>query len=271
MSNNKAYTDIIRARIVGALAEAKALREINHHGVVGALRETVIRQLITPLLPSHMAASTGIVTSYNGAQSRQCDIVIYDRRLLPPILVAEAGLFPIEAVIAHIEIKSRLDMTELRKAHEGAVSMFRLPMMSGVHDEHDQPQFQGARPPLAALFAFDSDIAKHPDSDAEIKRYQQVYLPDGSPPMIELVCVVGSGCWIDTMEGWAAWSGDEHEEVIGFLACLSNTLPRIAATRGEPRLGMYIGQSGPRAYVNMDYVPSEAAKATRRSPRKKKQ
>ena len=268
--SNKAYTDIIRARIAGALAEAKALSEINHHGVVGALREAVIRQLIVPLLPSHMAASTGVVTSYNGEQSRQCDIVIYDRRLLQTVLVAEAGLFPVEAQIAHIEVKSRLNMTELRKAHKGAVSMFRLPMMSGVHDEHDRPEFQGARTPLAARFAFDSDLAGKPDNDAEIKRYRRVHASYGSPPMLELICVVGSGCWIDTMKGWAAWSGDKHEEVIGFLACLSNTLPRVAASRGEARLGMYLGHSGPRAYVNMNYAPPKAVRP-RQSSRKKKQ
>ena len=242
---NKAYTDIIRARIAAAIGEANALRAISHDGLLGALRETVVRQLLVPLLPLHIASSTGVVTSFNGEQSRQCDIVLYDRRVFPPILLSEAGLFPVEAVLACIEVKSCLDIDEVRKAHECATSVRNLPITSGIHDIHDRPQPHATRPPLTALFAFATNLRKASDLDRYLDFCSE--FEAGQEP-IGVICVVGAGCWISTPKGWVIWAGEMHEEVLGFLVCLSNTLPEIAASRGEPRLGGYLRNWEPRVY-----------------------
>src|SRR4051812_37656938 len=96
---NRVYTDLLRARIAGAMSEAAALRGINHNGLVGELREVVVGRLLAPLLPPNIGISSGVIISYQGHQSPQMDVIVYDRTLLPPFLLAEKGLIPIEAVL----------------------------------------------------------------------------------------------------------------------------------------------------------------------------
>ena len=86
---------------------------VAHDGEKGAFREFFVAQLIRPLLPHHYGVGSGVVVASDGAQSRQTDVLIFDRRRLPPILLAgDRGLFPIDSVLAAIEVKS-----EIRAGH----------------------------------------------------------------------------------------------------------------------------------------------------------
>src|ERR1700747_2753674 len=81
---NTAYTELIRAKITGMLHAAAAVRAIDHHGVVGQLREFLIRQILEPLLPQYIGATTGVIVSAWEQQSSQLDAVMFDRRSIPP-------------------------------------------------------------------------------------------------------------------------------------------------------------------------------------------
>lgn len=250
---HKAYADLVRARSAAAIAEAAALREVQHQGLLGSLRETVLRQLLSPLLPVTMGVGTGVVIGHDGTQSSQIDIVIYDRTLLPPLLLQEAGLIPIEAALALIEVKSTLNMAGLRQAHAMSVEIGGIPMLSGEFTPDDAPLAHGPLHPTCGVFAFSSDLK--PGAD-EYARYEEMLA--GSRAALRHICVAGrSYYWarsasIDPstpppppgapppME-WIRWAENEaHDEVLGFLSVLLNTLPVISRSRGMPRIGRYL-------------------------------
>ena len=84
---NTVYRDLILARVQAAVGAAKAVTNITHKGLKGQLREIVIRDLFSPLLPSDVGIGTGEIISANNRQSGQQDVVIFDKSILPPILL----------------------------------------------------------------------------------------------------------------------------------------------------------------------------------------
>src|SRR3984893_19432702 len=109
------YREIFRARIKSSIAMANAVREIPHPGMLGEIREILVRELFRPLLPADIGVGTGqLIDSHNNV-SPQTDIILFDRSLAPPMMLSEnLGLFPIESCLYVIEIKSTLNADELR-------------------------------------------------------------------------------------------------------------------------------------------------------------
>src|SRR3989304_5727458 len=97
---NITYRDLVLARIKGVIEHAKATTTVQHQGLKGTLREILIRDLFRPLLPTDIGVGTGEIISAGGKKSRQQDVVIFDRRILPPILFEDfTGIFPVESVL----------------------------------------------------------------------------------------------------------------------------------------------------------------------------
>lgn len=131
---NSLFRDVFLARIAAAIGEARAASAIPHQGVKGQVREILIRELFQPLLPADFGVGHGhIVSSVEGKVSRERDVVIYDRRLVPPVLYERSlGLFPVECTLAAIEVKSRLTREELRDADAKASELFDFKDQSGI-------------------------------------------------------------------------------------------------------------------------------------------
>jgi Regulator of chromosome condensation (RCC1) repeat len=90
-------------------------------GLRGGVREIVVRDLLRPLLPAGIGIGSGEVISAGGLRSRQTDIVLYDRRILPSIVhEGTQGMFPVESVLYAIEVKSRLMTQHLAGIEEAA-------------------------------------------------------------------------------------------------------------------------------------------------------
>jgi hypothetical protein len=124
---NPHYTRLIDSQISLALIRAKDAKEYEHHGLRGRAREIFLRDLLRPFLNPRFDTCTGVVVDSEGHQSNQIDIIIYDKSLLPPILLTpEEGIVPCESTLATIEIKSKLMSDELRKAVVNARSVKAL-------------------------------------------------------------------------------------------------------------------------------------------------
>jgi hypothetical protein len=89
--------------------EAEDASLLQHGVLVGKVREFVINSMLRKFLPEACSIGSGMVFDSNGLISRQMDIIIADSRF--PVLRYGEGcnLYPIECVIATIEIKSSLD------------------------------------------------------------------------------------------------------------------------------------------------------------------
>ena len=235
---NTVYRDLILVRVEAAMAGAKAVANIAHPGFKGELREIVIRDLFYPLLPSDVGVGTGVIISADNRQSRQQDVVIFDRRILPPILLEKSrGMFPIESVLYAIEVKSKMTADEIKKSHRSATELIGFRYGSGDYDDFGKRTEHTVKKVISAVLAFDTDLTLEGKND--IDRYDDIR--GSGNPAIPAICVVGREYWYWSGDKWRTWKRTyRFEEVVGFIAHVINTYRTIAATRKEPRLGRYL-------------------------------
>ena len=121
------YRQLAIDNIEKAVASANASSSIQHSLQKGRLREIVVSELVQPFLTPHTKAATGTIIDHYGNQSNPIDIILYDERITPPVLLtATEGIVPCHSVLATIEVKTRMNRTELAKAVENAKGIFTL-------------------------------------------------------------------------------------------------------------------------------------------------
>jgi hypothetical protein len=239
---HQAYQDLIVNRATQMVGSAKALKNINHSGLKGQLRELVVRELLNPVLPPGYLVGQGEIVSAYGDTSRQIDVVIANRRILPAMLIDQvSGIFPIEAALMTVEIKSELTAGELRVADAAAaeVAKFRhaLPVGAtafpkGHRIEHVVPY----------LLAFGTDLT--PSGKSEVERYDATLASHA--PSILGICVVERGFWFRADGAWVEWKFSiPYGEVVAFITAVVNTCQRIASTRFQPDIRQYVEPPSP--------------------------
>ncbi len=208
---------------------------VAHDGEKGAFREFFVAQLIRPLLPHQFAVGSGVVVAANGAQSRQTDVLIFDQRRLPPILLAgDRGLFPIDSVLAAIEVKS-----EIRASHypQLADAARRLSPLSATNPSGMTIATPGTLAngvtfyPLSAAFAYVSDAERD-----EFERLDE-QSPGGSE-FLRMVCVLNKGLWVHGKG--VELSPDLKANAVRFILTLLNRLEEVADSRGAYRLADWL-------------------------------
>ncbi len=225
----------VRADAAHTVALASNEARIAHPGVRGRFRELLVNNLLLPWLPPYVGCGTGvIVDAENRARnSTQEDIILFDRSLMPSVLVsthAPEGIFPLNGVLGRVEVKSKLTKAELRSAVSAAAEIFCM-KFAGV---------SGPIWPLPAnlIFAYDTDLQPGGDPIQELKRLVEVSLELGlyfngvcpdNPGPISGLCVVERGCWVfgavrDDEAKWIqAKRSTEYEEILLFVGALSNS------------------------------------------------
>lgn len=230
-------------------------------GLKGALREILIADLFRPLLPTDIGVATGLViSSFHNKQSAQQDIVLFDRRILPPLLF-ERGLaiIPVEAALVTVEVKSCLSATELKKAIENARLLRDLDLLGGIRDDGGKFADVQTSGPQPLLFALESDLSSA--GKTEVQRCAE--LNGDGPALLRGICIAGKGSWwpqrkaiLDKPSGrylspdgkfftgkeeWHEVPPDkDHQEVLAMLAGVHDMTKRIAETRGWPPLRGYL-------------------------------
>jgi hypothetical protein len=226
-----------RGRIKAALAAADELRRIQHRGLVGQLREILVADLLRPILPHYAGFGTGKLVDCQGKESRQVDVIIYDRRLMPPLVYGvegSIGFYPVDACLYAIEVKSKVTANELRKATATAVS---------IADLRYVPESSAGGIPTrrvtTVLMGLDSTSrsgSRERDRWIESQRgiRHPVLRPDGSGgrrsvavPPLHVMCVVGRGYGFFDVErqsfGWLD-ADEQDREVLSCMAGISNTV-----------------------------------------------
>ena len=236
---NEAYRDLIASRVTGAIAAAKAMAAVTHAGLKGQLRETLIRDLFRPLFPADVGIGTGQIVTGDNQLSPQIDVIIYDRRILPAVLYEGiTGLFPLEAVLAVIEVKSTLTATELGTAIASARILSALTYQSGLRDRHTGAvRRHHIERVVPAVFALSTDLAA--GGKSELERLKELGGADGDS--IRSICVVGRGYWFRIGDQWyPASQPPKGAEVLAFMASISDGISGIASTRHRPSLAHYL-------------------------------
>ncbi len=235
---NPAYRAIFVSRIAAAIGAANATVGVTHPVVKGGIREILIRDLFRPLLPSNVGIGTGQIATVTGELSPQQDVVIYNRRILPPVLFEETtGIFPIESVLATVEVKTTLTAGELRSAYDAAKTIQSYSYLSGNEiQKSGQPNIHNVKKAIATVFALGSDLAA--EGKTEIERFAELYT--GDDPPVRAICVSGRGYWFYTDKWCNISANDEHQETMSFVAGLIDTFTEVGLTRRHPRLVGYL-------------------------------
>ncbi|QIL88590.1 hypothetical protein GNX18_01500 [Microbulbifer sp. SH-1] len=240
MAVKNQYQDLLRSKVVSAISQANAAAGFSHQGVKGTVLELLVSQLFTPLLPADVGVGTGqIIDSYSGKLSGQIDIILYNKAILPPILMDEkVGIFPIESVLYTIEVKTTLNATELKMAHDSAKNLAQnFSYRPGLKGEDGKEKHHTIEKVRSVVFALHSDLSGNKLNEAE--RYRKLYGEDAAH--IRAICVAGKEYWYDNGNYWIGFKdGQDFDEILAFIGGVTNTYREVSTSRGQPCLGHYV-------------------------------
>lgn len=162
-----------------------------------------------------------------GHESKQNDLIIYDNRLLPPFLFSgECNIFPIESVVATIEVKSFLNLQALMNTEKNA--MYLIKNVWGKNKWLiSQPPF----PLIACLFGFDGQNIRGLSSKKNKWISENI-------SALRFICSAGRFSWVriyskETKKPeWVYGQADgEFREIRRFLGTLVDNLRTFSNNR----------------------------------------
>jgi hypothetical protein len=218
------YRQVAIHNIEKAVAAINASSSIKHSLKKGRLREIVVSELIQPFLTPHTKVATGTIVDHYGNQSNEIDIILYDERITPPVLLtASEGIVPCHSVLATIDVKAGLNKTELKKAVENARSVkllkyeydnlpltsergfevvFHKRLLKLVENETLRDQIFhhifDVSSPATYIFAFTSDLSKQSTIEDERERLlEEIKSKNGTGDEIRIpingLCIADTG------------------------------------------------------------------------------
>lgn len=108
--------ELIEHKIRTSYELYKAAGLLDHGGEKGSLRELFLIDLIQSIIPHQFGIGSGIIVDKWKRQSKQHDIIVYDKRLIPPLLTeGRGGIFPVDSVLRVVEIKSTLTKNDVEQ------------------------------------------------------------------------------------------------------------------------------------------------------------
>jgi len=119
----KSYIDALSSEL---LAQSRTANHLKHNVLKGSARESFVRSFLSKFLPESLGVGTGEIFDRRGKRSRQIDVIVYDKTFPIPSIGDGLRLFPIDSVVATIEVKSNLDQTALDEALVNCVSVTRM-------------------------------------------------------------------------------------------------------------------------------------------------
>lgn len=237
------------AIIKGFIAEAEALKNLKQKGLKGRLRELFTSRILSKLLTSQFGIGSGVIINQSGDQSKQIDVIIYDRRILPPFIEEQKlGVYPAESVLAVIEVRSWLDKKTIEKYSDSAKELYDE-IYSPASSLY--PDFPKMKPLYNLVGFFDKGIFKG-ESNEQILHWMM----NNAKPLFG-VCLVNKFSWLGVVrpEGSLKMVDRNNEETKAFIAVLLDNIRTLSQVRylslveHADWLGIYTrDQSGIRRY-----------------------
>tara|TARA_R110000850_G_scaffold157357_2_gene281486 strand:+ start:365 stop:1045 length:681 start_codon:yes stop_codon:yes gene_type:complete len=193
------FKKILDARIADLWNLYEATGELAHPGEKGLLRELFLRRVLESVLPPQFGVGSGVVVDKWERQSSQIDLLVYDKRRVPPFLEENGhGIYPMDSVLRVIEVKSDLTKRGLEQAkisfwllnpeNEDGLKMAAAGNLSEGRSYY----------PLCGIFAYSSGLADIPSKIAEI---------GGLGATNPMVCVLKKGVFFKNGESHICFQG----------------------------------------------------------------
>jgi hypothetical protein len=124
-------------------------RLVKHRGEQGRENELALARVFEALLPQRLGIGSGLLLDAQDRYSRQTDLVVFEAANDPAILAQTTQLlFPIESVLACVEIKTRLTPNDVSNDFVAKMQALQELTSSRAHVD-------GTARPLFALFAYE--------------------------------------------------------------------------------------------------------------------
>lgn len=222
------------------LFSAKENSGVEHTDVKGTLREIFISDVLELFLPNHLGIGSGIIINHYGEQSNQTDIIVYDKRVLPPFIHGgRIGTYPAESVIATIEVKSYLRDEELRVAEKSAKKLHEgIYSEQGFYEDYRMIYRDINIKPICGV------IGLRQNGDAVLRKLlvdngdSRNYLNDIK--CLSAICHVNEYSWISfdraeygqiSPERWKHDAGNPLQETIRFIALMIDRIRTLSEIR----------------------------------------
>lgn len=251
------------------LSSAKELGRLFDHTVLnGRAKEVFLMDLLRPYTFPGIGMCTGTIFDNHGQQSDQIDVIVYDKKVTPPVLLNDVeGAIPYESVLATIEVKTRLTLTAVKQCVKNAWSVKTLSftqdgIQQNIFGEHSNTRV--IHSPICAVFAFESTLAlSRPEK--ELSRLLKVVTDFNNTinhnniqvkkviAPISLMCVAKSATFECTDANNAgnnvAWNTTKIEKskpvnpvnIVRFVCSIIDTCTRYSLERGALCLETYLG------------------------------
>ena len=176
---------------------ATTTEKLEHMGLRGTARESLLKEVISQLIPEKYRIGSGTIVDVHETQSKQQDLFIFDAFNSPVFLKMESNsVVPVESVYATVEVKSTLTRDTLRQSIENIRSVKTL--------EHNELQnspivFSRHNLIMGCIFSYTSDssietVARNVDEIcADIPKNQQP----------NIVCIFDKGIIVNVLKSRA--------------------------------------------------------------------
>ena len=218
----KLLHDYFSGRLVGLVAQAKALTELKHKLTKGELREIFLKGLLEDFLPNYLSVGSGVIINNQGDQSHATDIVIYDNRILPPLLNSgDLNVYPIEALVSTIEVKSFLNLPALKSSDKKAGYL-----INNVWKNNNWLNRKPKYGPGCSVFAFDGNRIRKLSTDNNDWISKEICF-------LNLICSVRNFSWaLIKISGKSEWryggAAEDFTEIRRFISILVDNLRTVA-------------------------------------------
>jgi hypothetical protein len=249
-------------------------KAVQHKGLKGSGRENALDLFLREQLPSRFGVARGEAFDMKKQRSAQLDIVVYDQMGVKPLKIDNANvLFPAEALLAVIEVKSVLTRAELEKALVGAGKIaqlrpydraFIVERTGGVDASDRSPRC------LFTIFAFQSDLGREDWPANEWTRLRAVAGEQGiSEDKVSRLVVLDRGMLIPP-HGMArkADAGDAPKGTLReWFLHLTNFLAREIARRDPLEWQLYETEERREGWVKLEGFSGPPRSNKLRTPR----
>lgn len=206
--------------VKGLIERAESIKPLEQRTVKGTYRELFVSNLLTNFLPSNFETGTGVIVNQRGDESSQIDVLIYDKSFLPPFIKEQnLGVFPAEAVLAIVEVRSWLDKDVLKEMDSKASEIFKT-----VYDKNGSiyPEYAMFKP-FFTVFGFYSRT--HYDSSNKEELRDWIW---DNCKSINAICLLNEFSWFylhrDKGKNHLKIKDENNEETKSFFGILLDNM-----------------------------------------------
>lgn len=218
-------------KITGSFSETAI---INHSLTKGEAREIPIINFLKDNLPNTYSIVQGEVVDIENSSSPQLDIMIYDNSRNIPFLSGEHHILPAEALLASIEVKSKLTKDEIKKILKNTKKLKNLHPFSQDVDACKSNRTEDEAVSCRyfhSVFAYDTDLSTENWIKKEFDRIKDVSNDENVDfTLLDRLYVLNKG-FINTAFSTGIESDDNADTFLHFYMNLLNFLERENSRR----------------------------------------